>query len=127
MTLVDFAEKQRMKVKKDECGDGIICGKYGHIFEYGSGRLGVCIMSATGTAHRWKRAREAFIAAGMQITQNGDTEGCAVFDPADQKQVTAAVQHTKVRPRKQVSPECRKVMLANLDRARQVRLSEFSI
>jgi len=122
MTLLDFASNQRMKVKNDECGDAIICGKYGHIFEYGSGKLGVCILSVTGTAHRWNRAREAFLAADMRVTQNGDTEGCAVFNPTDQKQVAAATRHARVRPRKKVKPEFRETMLGNLARAREVRL-----
>ena len=43
-----FAENNRLKVEKDDCGDAIIPGKYGHIYEYGSGKLGVCIMSNSG-------------------------------------------------------------------------------
>jgi len=118
-----FAEKNRLKVKKDDCGEAIIPGKYGHIYEYGSGKLGVCIMSNSGNAFRWNRTRAAFTAAGMDITQNGDHEGCATFDPENATQAKTAMLRAKVRTRRQVSPERREAMIANLVRARQERQS----
>ena len=118
-----FAENNRLKVEKDDCGDAIIPGKYGHIYEYGSGKLGVCIMSNSWNAFRWNRARAAFIASGIDVTQNGDTEGCATFDPENATRAKIAMLHAKVRPRRQVRPERREAMIANLVRARQVRQS----
>ena len=123
MTLTILAEKKRLKVQKDDCGDAIILGKHGHIYEYGSSKLGVCIMSNSGNAYRWNRARAAFTAAGMEITQNGDHEGCATFDPNNTAQAKTAMLHAKVRTRRQVSPERRKAMIAHLARARQGRQS----
>jgi len=123
MILATFAENNRLKVQKDDCGDAIIPGKYGHIYEYGSGKLGVCIMSNWGNAYRWNRTRAAFIAAGMDITQNCDQEGCATFDPENETQAKIAMLHAKVRTRRQVSPERREAMIANLARARQERQS----
>ena len=116
-----FAENNRLKVEKDDCGDAIIPGKYGHIYEYGSGKLGVCIMSNSGNAFRWNRARAAFIASGIDVTQNGDTEGCATFDPENATRARIAMLHAKVRRRRQVSPARREAMIANLVRARQER------
>ena len=116
-----FAENNRLKVEKDDCGDAIIPGKYGHIYEYGSGKLGVCIMSNSGNAFRWNRARAAFIASGIDVTQNGDTEGCATFDPENATRAKIAMLHAKVRRRRQVSPARREAMIANLVRARQER------
>ena len=121
MILTTFAEKNRLKVSKDDCDDAIIAGKHGNIYEYGSGKLGVCIMSNSGNAYRWNRARAVFIAAGMEITQNGDHEGCAKFDPENAEQAKTAMLHAKGRTRRQVSPERREAMLANLARARQDR------
>ena|SRR2546422_6391778 len=123
MILTTFAENNRLKVTKDECGDAIIPGKYGHIYEYGSGKLGVCIMSNSGNAYRWNKSRAAFIAAGMDITQNGDHEGCATFDPKNTTQAKTAMFYAKVRTRRQVSPERREAMIAILARARQDRQS----
>src|SRR5260370_40613316 len=91
MILTTFAENNRLKVSKDDCGDAVILGKYGDIYEYGPGKLGVCIMSNSGNAYRWNRARAAFIAAGMEITQNGDHEGCATFDPENGEQAKTAM------------------------------------
>jgi len=123
MILATFAENNRLKVQKDDCGDAILPGKYGHIYEYGSGKLGVCIMCHSGSAYRWNRTRAAFTAAGMDITQNGDHEGCARFDPENATQAEIAMLHAKVRTRRRVSPERREAMIANLARARQERQS----
>jgi hypothetical protein len=51
------------------------------------------MMSESGNAYRWNRARAAFIAAGMEITQNGDYEGCATFDPGNATQVKEAIDN----------------------------------
>ena len=123
MMITNFAEQNRLKMKKDECGDAIIAGKYGHLYQYSSDKLGVCIMSSSGSAYRWNRTRAAFTAAGMNITQNGDHEGCATFDPKNAMQAKTAMLHAKVRPRRKVKPERREAMIANLVRARQVRQS----
>lgn len=50
--IVKFADEHRLMVGKDHCGDAIIPGKYGHVYEYGTGRLGVCMMSESGNAYR---------------------------------------------------------------------------
>jgi hypothetical protein len=123
MELLTFAKQNRLTVRKDDCGDAIIPGKYGHIYEDGSDRLGVCIMSNAGNAYRWNRARTAFTAAGMDITQNGDDEGCATFDHENATQAKTAMLHAKVRTRRQVSPERREALMASLARARRVRQS----
>ena len=123
MILTTFAENNRLKITKDDCGDAIIAGKYGHIYEYGSGKLGVCIMSNSGNAYRWNRTSTAFRDAGMEITQNGEHEGCARFDPNNAAQAKTAMRHAKVRTRRQVSRERREALIANLARARQVRRS----
>src|SRR5439155_17403022 len=76
-----------------------------------------------GMAFRWNRARAAFIASGIDVTQNGDTEGCATFDPENATRAKIAMLHAKVKMKRQVSPERREAMIANLARARQDRQS----
>jgi hypothetical protein len=125
--IVEFADEHRLKVEKDDCGDAIIPGKYGYVYEYGTRKLGVCMMSESGTAYRWNRTRAAFIAAGMEITQSGDYEGCATFDPGNSTQVKEAINHAKVKTKRQVDPKYREAMLANLARARKVRQSTSSV
>ena len=106
MNLEEFAAKHRLPlplVSDDETE--IVPGREGnsHIFEYDSDLLGVMIMPNTGTAHRWKVARSAFIAAGMRIHQNGDSEGTASFDPSDSDQVRLALRYGKIRPKRRIS------------------------
>jgi hypothetical protein len=86
-------------------GTEIIPGHEGHshIFEYDSDFLGVLIMPNTGTAHRWNAARSTFIAAGMEIRQNGDSEGTASFDPNNSDQVRLALRYAKIRSKRKIS------------------------
>ena len=123
MLLNNFAEQHRLTIMKDDCGDVIIPGKYGHLYEYSSDKLGVCVMSSSGNRYRWNRTCAAFAAAGMKITQNGDHEGCATFDPNNATQAKTAILHARVSARRRVSPERREAMIASLVRARQVRQS----
>jgi hypothetical protein len=106
MNLKEFAAKYRLPLRlvpDDETE--IVPGREGHshIFEYDSDLLGVMIMPNTDTAHRWRDARSAFIAAGMRIHQNGDSEGTASFDPSDSDQVRLALRYAKIRPKRRIS------------------------
>jgi hypothetical protein len=114
MTLETFAFENRLKTEKDACGDVIIPGKRGHIYEHGLEILGVCIVSESGNAYSWNRAREAFAAVGMKIRQSGDAEGCATFDHESATQVKTALRYAEISPRKRISPEHRRVAIANL-------------
>lgn len=107
MNLSKFAEKYRLNLKPGEDGTDIIPGAEGdsHVFEYADDLLGVMIMPHTGTAHRWRTARAAFLAAGMAITQNGDAEGVATFDPNNADQVRLALRYARVRRKKTVSKD----------------------
>lgn len=85
-----FAEKLRLKVKRDEAGDPIIPGKRGHIYEHDAETLGVLLEYPT--ARRWNWARRKLEAAAFTIWQDGDTEGTALFDPNNQVQAKLALQ-----------------------------------
>jgi hypothetical protein len=106
MDLKEFAAEHRLPLRRvrDDATD-TIPGREGrsHIFEYGSGLLGVMLMPETGTSHRWRAARSAFISARMEICQNGDGEGTASFDPENSNQVRLALKYARVRPRRKVS------------------------
>ncbi len=106
MKLKEFADEHRLPfqfVRGDD--SGIIPGSEGHsqIFEYGGGLLGVLVMPASGTSHRWKAARSAFLAAGMTIRQDGDSEGIATFSPDNLAHVRLALRYAKVRSRRRIS------------------------
>jgi hypothetical protein len=95
-TISEFAARHRVKVRRDECFDLIIFGRYGHIYEWGQGRLGVMYMAADTTAHKWLGRRRAMVNAGFQVTQDAETDGCALFDP--QPQARLAMQVAGIKP-----------------------------
>jgi hypothetical protein len=109
MTLADFAEKNRFKVKRDDLGDAIILGKQGHLYEYSATELGVMFMPPRTESEPWGRwcpktwgnLRRAAAAAGMTLRQNGDSEGCLSFDPKNNEQVKLALKIARVRPKRQ--------------------------
>lgn len=124
MTLAEFAEKHRLKVRRDESNDVIVPGRFGHLYEYSADRFGACIALEGKKApktYRWNRARDAFVAAGMKIVQRGDAEGCATFSPHDEKQVKLAIQHLGIRTKRQISPERRDALLERLVLAREAK------
>lgn len=106
MTITDFAKQHRLKVERDTNDETIIIsGRLGesHLFEYDDARMGVAVIPDTDRPHRWTAARKAFRNAGMTITQNGDCEGIATFDPDNQVQVRAALDYADVRRRREPS------------------------
>ncbi len=113
MTLAIFAEQNRLKVKRDDCGEAIIPGKYGQIYEYNNTELGVMFMPPPTKAEplgrwcprTWGNFKGAAAAAGMTLLQDGDSEGCLSFDPKNKAQVKLALKIARVRPKLQRTPE----------------------
>ena len=119
MELTDFAERHSLKVKRsnDDDADNIV-GKYGEIYEYGDGTLGVMVMPDPPRRGLWVHSRKKFEALGMTITQNGDQEGAAVFDPADRQLAQAAIEALQARKKRKLSPERRVKLVALGQRTR---------
>ena len=117
-TLIEFARRRRLRIRRDSDGTDIIPGRKGksHLFEYDTGVLAVMIMPETGGAHWWSAARAKFLAVGMQIRQNGDREGTATFDPNNRKQAKLAMKYAGVKPKRQVSPEQYAILVSRLKR-----------
>ena|SRR5215469_4955739 len=107
MTINAFAEKRRLKMRCDECGESIIPGRQGQIYKYDGAELGVMFMAPRGRwrPKMWNKFRKAALAIGMTLRQNGDSEGCLSFDPANDAQAKLAVKIAGVRPKRRVSPE----------------------
>ena len=95
-----FAAKHHFRIETSADKERVIHGRRGHIFEYGNGLLGVTI-KPTGTSPRtWNAARNSFVEAGMTITQDGDSEGVATFDPENKKQRSLAIKHAGIKRKK---------------------------
>jgi hypothetical protein len=97
-----FSEKYRTRTRRDQCGELVIPGKRGHVFEYGANRFGVILMLAT--KKRWNFLKRKLVAAGLQLKQEADTEGALIFDPANDAQVRIALEVIHVRFRRSLSP-----------------------
>ena len=132
MNIDQFAVTHHARVRKDECGEPIINGKlwkrqptpgrmYGHhISENGDGRFGVMLMF--DSARKWNNAKKILTASGFTIKQNADTEGTALFEPANKTQAKLAMKITGARIRGQLSPEKRDALVARLQLARSQKL-----
>ena len=130
MTLKDFAERHRLKLKFDECGDPIILGRpdQTNIYEYSldGSRFGVMFMTDGKKAPRtqlWRKFQSTCLAAGMTPLQVGDAEGSFLFDPADDRQARVAIKVTRAKARKQVTLERRAALAATLAVARAAKAS----
>ncbi len=100
-TIQQFAERYRVKTRRDECGDTIIPGKTGHIADGFVAGLGICEMELT--RKKWGNVRRKMEAAGFAVRQDADTEGVATFDPANKQQAKLALRLVRVKTRRQMA------------------------
>jgi hypothetical protein len=96
-----FSEKYRTRTRRDQCGELVIPGKRGHVFEYGANRFGVILMLAT--KKRWNFLKRKLIAAGLRLKQDAETEGALLFDPANGAQARIALEVIRARFRRGLS------------------------
>jgi hypothetical protein len=82
-----FASTHNLKIRGDECGDPIVSGKHGHIYE-ADGRLGVCLLdnrpSLPSKARTLLNLRRKALAAGFTPHQLGEAESHSVVRPGGQ-------------------------------------------
>ena len=106
-TLAEFSEQYRIRVKRDDCGDPIIPGKLGHLYEHGAGRIGMVLEAPSNSAalDATLRSRERrAISAGFVLHQEGDFEAILLFDPADAKQARLAFRLIHAKKIKKAPP-----------------------
>jgi hypothetical protein len=129
LSLQQFADQHRLKVVDSQDETAVIRGRKGssHLFEYADSVLGVAVIPDTGTSHWWTAAAKAFDAAGMQITQNGDNEGIATFDPKNPVQARVAMKYADVRQRRNVSPAQRAALAKARGMAARSRTAQNSV
>jgi hypothetical protein len=107
--VIDFAEKHRLKARRDtDDGTDIIPGTHdlSHIYEWDQNELTVIFTTpATKPARTffWRKHRESGITVGMRLIQDGDAEGCLGFDPANPEQVKIALRLAGVKKQRRVS------------------------
>ena len=80
-----YAEKFRVPFVRDECGELIIPGRYGHIYAYSDTQLGWCLMNAR-TASRKNAVIRRYVRTGRAVLHvEGDAEAIFLFDPKDER------------------------------------------
>jgi len=121
--LKALSEKHRLKTSMDKCGEPIIEGKHGHIYDYSGTNLGVMFIPEEHRPRLWTSHKGSAEVVGMRLIQDGDAEGCLVFDPESKEQVTLAFKIAKIRRRKQLSPKRLAELTAQLAKARNSRLN----
>jgi hypothetical protein len=94
-TLAEYGQQYRLRVNQDACGESIIRGKLGHLYEHSAGRLGIVFEAPSGNSRSDKilraRRRRA-IASGFLLRQEGDVEAILLFDAGDVKQAALAIR-----------------------------------
>lgn len=109
MNIKTFAAKHNLKTKTDACGDTIIPGKHGQLYDHEDhedhedGERFAVIHSTT--PRKWGFTRTECLAAGMELHQDGDNEGTLLFDPNNLQHVKVAIRAASCRVKKQLSPE----------------------
>lgn len=102
-----FAERRRLRVRHDACGDPFISGKFGHLYPHGAGRFGMVLEEPANRASRPRillaRRRQA-VAAGFTLHQQGDVESILLFTPGNGQQERLAIRLVRAKTRRKCSP-----------------------
>ena len=109
-SFIEFAEANRLKVKRDECNDQVIPGKLGDIWEYGPGSMAVTIYEILPkgreiTKKKWTYCKRACLKVGMTLDVDCDREGTLLFDPENAEEVAVAIKVAKISRKRRVSEE----------------------
>jgi len=117
MTIQEFCKLYRLKLTKDKCGEEIIPGKLGHLFDHGHGQFGMVLEDSSSGPSRARlllSRKKAALKAGFLPKQQGECESVLVFDPQDRKQAKLAVKLVMARKKRNV--QANPASLANLVR-----------
>ena len=119
MEIKAFADKYRVRVRKDECGEMIIPGKRGHVYVHsypGTGVYGAIYERDTPTAKGFgiKPLLTLVLEGSLTLKGEGDIEAIFLFDPERLDVVEVLLKVLRVSRRRIPSPEL-------LERLRQMR------
>ena len=95
-TIIAFAEKYRLRVRRDECGDPIVVGKVGELYQHDDGLVGLVLMSPNGDNPKLdntlrSRMRKA-LREGLELHQRGDYESSFLFDAENKQHTRLAIR-----------------------------------
>ena len=125
-TIVQFAERHRLRVKRDGCGDAVVLGKFGHLYEHNTDVIGVSledVRSGPSRARCLLGRRRMAVDAGFRLHQAGEAESILLFEVGDTAQEVLAIKLVGAKQRRTASPAQLKV----LRRAREAFKSEQTL
>ncbi len=108
MTIQQFAEKHRLKITRDTCGDAIIQGrlyKDANISEHDAGKLCMCWLTKESRTAKFNSVKRECLVAGMTIAQEGDNEAIFLFEPQNDAQAKLAIKSIRAKVKRVLSPE----------------------
>ena len=131
MNLAEFADENRLHLRRDECDEQIIPGRQGQIYRYDDGSLGVMFMPPKTKQEpwgrwqpkRWTYYKKLAAKLGMIRIQNGDSEGCHTFDPANREEVRLALRIAGIKRKRLMSPKQAEHAFKALTKARHKALN----
>ena len=112
-----FATMNRVRAKRDECGELLIRGKHGIVFDCDDGE-GLALALFDNPPNRASKARTLLclrkkaLAAGLPARQIGDCESVFLFNPQDQEQSKLALKLVGVQRRRRLSEQHRQRLRA---------------
>jgi len=105
--FADFANRCRLRTKRDSGGDPVVQGKFGHLYEHGASVVGM-VLEDYGDARSRGRSllarRRRALAAGMQLHQAGDVESILLFELGNAAQEKLALVLVGAKRRRIPSP-----------------------
>jgi hypothetical protein len=117
ITIQEFSGRYRLRSKKDGCGEEIIPGKLGHLFDHGHGQFGIVLEDTSSGPSRARlllSRKKAALRAGFLSKQQGECESVLLFDARNLKQAELAAKLVMARKKRNV--RANPASLANLVR-----------
>ncbi len=107
-SIEHFANRHRLRIKRDEVRTLIIPGRLGHLYEHDGGVLGLMLVSPTGDDPKLdntlrSRMRKA-LREGLELHQRGDYESSFLFDPENKQQARLAIRLVGAMRKRRASP-----------------------
>jgi hypothetical protein len=104
-TILAFAQRERLRARRDVDGAVVVPGRFGQLFEYSGGVMGLMIMPKPPRSRYWGALRRRLEDCGLSIRQDCDGEGTATFDPNNHEQSNLAIRAAGIKRIQKRSPE----------------------
>ena len=127
MTIIYLASKYRLRVRRDECGDPIVVGKLGQLYQHDDGLIGLLLMCPNGDdpgLDNTVRARmRKALREGLELRQQGDSECSFVFDTENKQHTMLAIQLTGCKRKRRQTGKGRPFTCERVKEFAQIRLN----